>query len=296
MSDVPELNALALARGLQNGIRSNSERPSRFDLVPRKTHRLNAKDFPQRSVNCKSTRRGTRVDPLLISAASGMKARMESLDMLANNLANTGTSGFKADREFYTLYQQALPLVETRWTDFSQGMVLPTGKPLDLALSGRGFFALNGPGGAVYTRNGNFRISTRNQLESAEGYPLRNLLDMGRPIPVDPQQEIAVSKDGTVTQGGQSIGQIEIASLPTAVDQVAKLGSSYFALVNSAAGGLPAPATEVLEGQLEQSNVPVADSAVRLVTIMRQFEMLQKAVNIGSEMSKEAIQEVAKVG
>ena len=105
------------------------------------------------------------MDPLLISAASGMKARMDSLDMLANNLANSGTSGFKADREFYSLYEQQLPVVETHWTDFSQGTVLPTGNPLNLALSGNGFFALTGPAGIVYTRNGNFRISKANQLD-----------------------------------------------------------------------------------------------------------------------------------
>ncbi len=106
------------------------------------------------------------MDPLLISAASGMKARMESLNMLANNIANSGTSGFKADREFYNLYQQELPLIENRWTDFSQGTVLATGNPLNMALSGTGFFALNGPGGTVYTRNGNFQVSKSNQLET----------------------------------------------------------------------------------------------------------------------------------
>jgi flagellar basal-body rod protein FlgF len=236
------------------------------------------------------------VDPLLISAASGMKARMESLDMLANNIANSGTSGFKADREFYNLYQQELPLVENRWTDFSQGTVLATGNALNLALSGPGFFALNGPAGTVYTRNGNFQISKSNQLETPDGYTLRNTLDQGRPIRVDPAQDIVIGKDGTVAQGGQPVGKIEIGQIPTAADQVAKLGTSYFALVSGAGTATPVPATEVLQGQLEQSNVPVADFAVRLVNVMRQFEMLQKAMNIGSQMSKEAIQEVARVG
>jgi len=239
------------------------------------------------------------MDPLLISAASGMKARMESLDMLANNLANSGTSGFKADREFYSLYQQQLPVIETRWTDFSQGTTLPTGNPLNLALSGNGFFALNGPAGIVYTRNGSFQISQGNQLASAEGYTLRNTLDMGKPITVDPAQDIVIGKDGTVTQGGQTVGQIEIGLLPSAVDQVSKLGNSYFALVSSAGSATPtgaAPASaEIQQGHLEQSNVPVADVAVRLVSVMRQFEMLQKAMNISSEMSKQAVQEVAKV-
>src|SRR5579871_1171642 len=104
------------------------------------------------------------MDPLLISAASGMKARMESLDMLANNIANTGTAGFKADREFYGLFEQELPVIERQWTDFSQGMVTPTGNPLNLALSGQGYFALNSPTGVVYTRNGNFQVSKSNQL------------------------------------------------------------------------------------------------------------------------------------
>jgi flagellar basal body rod protein FlgG len=234
------------------------------------------------------------MDPLMISAASGMKARMESLDLLANNLANSGTSGFKADSEFYSLYEQQLPVIENRWTDFSQGAVLPTGNPLDLGLSGAGFFALNGPLGTVYTRNGSFRVSKTNQLASAEGYTIRNLLDMGRPITIDPAQEVAIGKDGTVSQGGQSIGQIELGKLPPAIEQVGKLGNSYFALVE---GAVPArdEDTEIHQGQLEQSNVTVADSAVRLVSVMRQFEMLQKAMNIGSEMSKSAIQEVAKV-
>src|SRR6266849_4381319 len=99
------------------------------------------------------------MDPLLISAASGMKARMDSLDMLANNLANTGTAGFKADREFSGLYQEALPMVEKQWTDYSQGVLTPTGNSLDLALSGKGFFALNSPGGVIYSRGGEFQLS-----------------------------------------------------------------------------------------------------------------------------------------
>jgi flagellar basal body rod protein FlgG len=234
------------------------------------------------------------MDPILISAASGMKARMESLDMLANNIANSGTAGFKADREFYNLYQQELPVIETQWTDFSQGTVLPTGNPLNLALSGKGFFALNGPSGTVYTRNGNFQISKTNQIGTSEGYTLRNVLDKGNPMTVDAAEPITIDKDGMVTQGGQQVGQIEVSEIPSAANGLNKLGNSYFSLNLGAASS--AQGTEILQGQLEQSNVPVAESAVRLVSVMRQFEMLQKAMNLTSQMNKEAIQEVAKVG
>src|ERR1051325_1475953 len=122
------------------------------------------------------------MDPMTATAASGLRARMESLDLLANNIANTSTEGYKADREFYTLYTApeaesdptaSMPLIERPWIDFSQGTLHATGNPLDLALSGKGFFAVNGPSGVLYTRNGNFRLSASGVLETAEGYPLR---------------------------------------------------------------------------------------------------------------------------
>jgi flagellar basal-body rod protein FlgF len=235
------------------------------------------------------------MDPLLISAASGMKARTDSLDMLANNMANSGTSGFKADREFYNLYEQSLPTVERQYTDFSQGQFLQTGNSLNAALNGKGFFALNSPSGIVYTRAGTFRVSTpANQLETAEGYTLRNVIDNGEPITVDPLQKVEIAKDGTVSQGGQTLGQIEIAQLASPSDSLKKLGSTYFALIDKNAATPVATDTEILQGQLEQSNVPVGESAVKLVSIMRQFEMMQKAINIGTEMNKQAITEVAK--
>jgi len=235
------------------------------------------------------------MDSLLISAASGMRARMQSLDMLANNIANTGTAGFKADREFYNLYEHELPLVESQWTDFSQGSLTVTGSPLTAALSGPGFFALNGPTGTVYTRDGNFRVSKTNQLVSPEGYPVRNVLDQGRPITVDPLQSIGIDKTGVVTQGGQPLGQMEVDQIPSAASALTKLGNTYFAIVSKNISATPVPDTEVLQGQIEQSNVPVTDAAVHLISVMRQFEMLQKAMNVGTEMNKSAIQEVAKV-
>ena len=235
------------------------------------------------------------MDALLISAASGMKARMESLDMLANNMSNSNTVGFKADKEFYSLYQQALPLIEKQWTDFSQGTLTPTGNPLDLGLSGQGFFALNSPGGVVYTRSGQFRVSKSNQLETADGYTLRDAMNNGQPVTVDPSQPVDIAKDGTVQQGGQTIAQIEVGGIENAAQALAKRGSSYFIFASLPGKSTPAPATEIRQGSLEQSNVPVADSAVRLVSIMRQFEMLQKAMSVGADMNKQAVEEVAKV-
>src|SRR5580693_8051989 len=224
------------------------------------------------------------MDPLLISAASGMKARMDTLDMLANNIANSATTGFKSDREFYDLYDQHLPGIKTQWTDFSQGSMVATGNPLNLALSGKGMFALNSPNGVVYSRTGDFRISKTNQIETPEGYTIRNLLDQGLPITVDPDQPIDISKDGTVSQSGQALGQIQVDSPDSTPQALSRLGNSYF----MSGAGVPVSkasnSTEILQGEVEQSNVSVSESAVRLVGVMRQFEMLQKAMNISSDM------------
>lgn len=216
--------------------------------------------------------------------------------MLANNIANTGTAGFKADREFNSLFEQQLPVVERQWTDFSQGTLLPTGNPLNMALSGGGLFALNSPAGTVFTRNGDFRISKMNQIETSDGYTVRNVLDKGKPIVVDPLQPIEVGKDGVVRQDGQDLGQMEIDSPESDPLSMSKLGSSYFIMADKNAAPPMARGTEVLQGQIEQSNVPVAESAVKLVGVMRQFEMLQKAITLDADMSRKAIDEVAKVG
>lgn len=233
------------------------------------------------------------MDPLLITAASGMKARMESLDMLANNMANSGTNGFKADREFYSLFKQELPVIETRWTDFSQGTVMPTGNPLDLALEGKGFFALNSPTGVVYSRGGTFQVSGSNQLATPEGYTLRNTHNNGQPIAIDPLRPFEIDRGGVVKQNGQELGQLEISGFGNATQALGKLGSSYFAQLDPA-GAITAPDAVVKQGSVEQSNVPVTDAAVRLISVMRQFEMLQRAMSVGAEMNKRAIDEVAR--
>jgi flagellar basal-body rod protein FlgF len=242
------------------------------------------------------------MDPITAIAASGLRARMESLDLLANNVANASTGGYKADREFYSLYvapeaaggdaNATMPVIERPWTDHSQGMMQSTGNPLDLALSGRGFFAVNGPSGPLYTRNGNFRVSAGGNLVTGDGYPLRS--QQGTPLSVAATLPVQVSADGTVTQEGAVIGRLEVADF-TSTAGLAKQGSNYFRVADAAqSAAAPAGAT-VAQGQLEASNTGSADAAVRLIGVMRQFEMLQKAVSLGADMNRRAIEEVAKV-
>lgn len=233
-----------------------------------------------------------------------MRARMESLDMLANNIANTSTVAFKADREFYGVYvseqdpggpnQLESPLIEKHWTDFTQGTLLPTGNSLDVALTGNGFFAVDSPSGPLYTRNGAFRMGKAGSLETQDGYRVRVIKPDGRPAVLDPSKPVDIAPDGSVRQEGQELGRIETADLGND-SAVSKRGSTYFQWLGT---GVPKPApaaTEMKQGVVESSNVPVAESAVRLVSVMRQFEMLQRAVTLGSEMNRRSLEEVAKV-
>ena len=242
------------------------------------------------------------MDNISISAASGMRARLESLELLANNLANIETSGYKADKEFYSLYTSldatndpatgdlsTLPVIESQWTDIAQGELRNTTNPLDFAIDGDGLFAVQTTRGIRYTRNGNFRVLPSGALATSDGNPVR--AQGGGQIVLRPNLPVDVFSDGTVRQGLQTVGQMEVVSFDRS--SINKEGSNYWA---AAPGARSKPAAgAILQGKLEQSNVGTAESAVRLVTIMRQFEMLQKAASIGNDLNKQAIEQVARV-
>ena len=246
------------------------------------------------------------MDPLTVAAASGMKSRMESLSLMANNLANSGTSGYKSDSEFYGLYVGAdasgsaedgsastSPEIERQWTDFSQGPLQPTGNPFDVALSGRGFLAVNGPSGVLYTRNGSLHVSKSGELVTGDGYPVR--ATGGGSLAVTSGKPVEIDKDGTVRQDGATLGQLAVVDFKS-TDSLKKQSGACF--LNDDAKNPPVAAAnvQVEQGQTEGSNVAVPEAAMRLVGVMRQFEMLQKAVLMGVDMNRKAIEEVAKVG
>jgi flagellar basal-body rod protein FlgF len=243
------------------------------------------------------------MDQISVLAAAGMQARMQSLDLVANNMANASTNGYKGDSEFYSVFTSeaadddgsgvptTLPMIQRQWTDLSQGLLEPTNNPADFALSGKGFFVVTGPSGPLYTRSGSFKVASSGTLASSDGYPV--LAQGGAPINADATQPIEISQDGTVSQGGQSLGQLQLVDFndPSAL---VKQGNNYFRNTSSQAPN-DASDVQVYQGKVEASNVSAAHSAVRLVGLTRQFEMLQKAISLAGDMNKKAIEEVAKV-
>jgi flagellar basal-body rod protein FlgG len=162
-----------------------------------------------------------------------------------------------------------------------------------VALSGQGFFSISGPNGTLYTRNGGFHLAADGRLVTAEGYSVRSV--SGGSLTAQSSLPIDIAQDGTVVQDGQAIGQLDVADF-TSTAGLAKQGGNYFRVADPSAKPAAPSGTTVEQGKLEASNTGTAESAVRLVSIMRQFEMLQKAVTIGNDMSKQAIEQVAKVG
>jgi len=243
------------------------------------------------------------MDQISAIAASGLRARLQSLDLLANNMANASTNGYKGDGEFYSLFTSDAaepdangdvarsPMIERQWTDFAQGLIQQTNNPLDVALSGKGFFTVKTPSGNLYTRNGSFHLATDGTISTEDGYPVLNT--DGEPVKVDPKQKIDISPDGVVHQKGQELGKLQVVQFKDTTTLL-KQGNTNF---KNESDQKPAAAAnvQVQQGKIETSNVNAAHGAVRLVGVMRQFELMQKAISISNDMGKKAIEEVAKI-
>lgn len=247
------------------------------------------------------------MDPLTTTAAAGMRSRLETLDLIANDLANVSTPGFKADREAYSLYlspdsldgldyggapQTTAPVIEQNRTDYSQGLLNSTGNNSDLALSGPGFFQVDGPNGPLVTRNGRLQVTHDGRLTTQDGYELATVEP--RRIRLNPDLPFSVDRDGTVRQEGAAIGALKLVDLGPGT-QLPRREGLYFSLDTRDLTRLTPARAEVQQGSLEASNYSASEAAVKLVGVLRQFEALQRATQLGAEMGRRAIEEVARV-
>jgi flagellar basal-body rod protein FlgG len=129
-------------------------------------------------------------------------------------------------------------------------------------------------------------------LATAEGYPVRSV--DGTPLKLDPAKPVEITSDGSVLQRGVLAGRLAIVDFDAGA--LVKRGGAYFQAVDPSRPPSGSVSTSVEQGRLETSNGGAAEAAVRLVAVMRQFEMLQKAAETAGEMNRKAVAEVAKVG
>jgi flagellar basal-body rod protein FlgF len=243
------------------------------------------------------------MDQGLLIAAAGMRAQIETLELLGNNLANAATTGFKGDREFFRLFQTELTradpnTAETRWMpvvqgsmiDFDQGPLARTEGSLDVALSGPGFLTVEAPDGThLYTRNGGFRLSAQGRLETSEGYPV--LDSSGAAIQIPASEEIHIGDSGMIRAGDLNLAQLDVVRFEGR-PPLTKAGQSYF----QAPQGVetqPASGTMVKQGYLESSNVSVPLAAVQLIQTSRSFQMLSRIASlVADEMDGRAVEQL----
>lgn len=254
----------------------------------------------------------TGMDSGLYAAYTGLLARTQALDTAANNLANAGTTGFRAQRDFFSgvltggMDQESsagasqvgqsvndFGILGGNLLDMGQGELTATGDPLDFALQGQGFFAIQTANGVRYTRDGSFRRSAAGTLETSAGEPV---LDVNQQSITIPSGAVHVGPDGSIsvtTQDGNAIvGQVGVFDFSDRSVLEAE-GTNRF----SADGAKPVTGKATLvQGSVEESNEDAIHGTMQLVLVQRQAEMMQKALSVfDTSFDKVAAEDLPRV-
>ncbi len=252
----------------------------------------------------------------LYTAATGMESLQSKLDVIANNLANVNTTAFKQGRANFEdlIYRQEVlpgakdsagnptPLgiafglgseVQSTQNDFTQGAPTQTGRPLDVAIQGDGFFQVTDPSGTIlYSRAGNFSVNANNQLVVGSATTGR-LLDPAVTIPADATQ-VSISPQGqiSVTQGTnpnlQQIAQMQMARFVNPQGLLNLGDNLYGATEASGTAQVGVPGQNglgtLLQNNLEASNVQPVQQLIDLITTQRSFELNSQAIQAGDQI------------
>ncbi len=230
----------------------------------------------------------------LYTAAAGMSAQQQQLDAIAGDLANLSTTGYKAQRvAFGDLLYSTVKVAGTETKSgagasarllggsTAQGTIVDSGRPLDLAIEGPGFFQVTGPNGQpALTRDGAFGVNARGEITDAEGNRLAPPVTL--PAGVSPES-VTVAPDGAVTAGARRLGQIQLVTVPSP-DHLLAAGQSLF--TPTAASGAPQAASgaHIRQGALEQSNVDLGREMTTMVQTERDYQLSSSAIQTESQM------------
>ncbi len=254
----------------------------------------------------------------MYSAAFGAMAAEHRLNMVANNLANVNTTGYKKDslafhdtflrfahdymidskpflrdKEMWPTPQvKARPRLSSQQTDFMQGHLEVTGNPLDLGLQGEGFFKVRTPQGDFFTRNGRFTVNAEGVLVNEEGF---TVLAQGGPLQVPMGAQVTVDASGMLRDKDQEFGRLDVVTVdnPKNLEKIGK--NLYQAKKGKEVAETPITRdTAVTQGFLEKANVEVVEEMVSLIEVQRGFELYQKMITTTSDLDQKAIDQVGR--
>ncbi|MHB8346862.1 MAG: flagellar basal-body rod protein FlgF [Acidiferrobacterales bacterium] len=241
------------------------------------------------------------MDHMLYVAMSGASQTMLAEAANDNNLANADTIGFRADIEAsrsMPVYGPGYPtqvyaMQERAGVDFKPGIIQSTGRPLDVAINGSGFIAVQAPDGSeAYTRAGNLQVTANGILTTGAGYPV---IGNSGPIAIPPSQKITIGSDGTISvlPAGETpeamavIDRIKLVDPP--VGSLMKGSDGLIRMQNGSSA--PADANvKLVTGSIESSNVNVVDAMVNMISLARKFEMQIKMMHTTQQDDTSAAQ------
>lgn len=263
----------------------------------------------------------------IYAATSAGIAQERAMEIISNNLANMNTNGFKADRLMFQSYLQksareaaanppttdeirkgyasignndtVYKIGSQSYTDYSQGSLLTTGNPLDVALNGKGFLVVQTPDGERYTRGGSLKLDLSGTLVTSEGYAV--LDSNGQNINVGTvMKPISIAEDGTVSvadTGSTSVADVVPMGKMKMVDfsdrtQLEKIGVGLY---KAADGASPEQSdAQIKQGFLEGSNINPVGEMTRMITGQRAYDSMQKAIQSQDEINQRLISDVAR--
>lgn len=254
----------------------------------------------------------------LYTAYTGMLNEQHRMDTLSNNMANVTTVGFKKEGTTSQAFDDVLAVkikdstvgynlvqregimrpgvkIGENYVDWSEGSFRITDNPLDIAIAGDGFFAIEftnkaGETRTMYTRNGQFTMNTEGYLVNSDGDYV--LDENSKRIQLDPNQEVAISRNGNITQGERVVGKIQLADFDD-YDYLEKYGENYYYPVEGAS--MKNGTGQMYAGYLETANVSVVQEMVNLITISRQYESNQKIIQTIDSSLEVAVNQLGKV-
>lgn len=244
-------------------------------------------------------------NPSYIALSQQMALRRQ-MDVIATNIANVSTSGFKAERIMFAEMvaakapypasggpRQGLSFVNQvgMLRDVSDGAMTQTGNTLDLAITGPGYFVVETPSGPRYTRQGNFRLDQDGRIVTSDGYPLMD--EQGRPISVRPgETRIEISAKGVVNTEGGEAGRIRLVGFENE-QALRKVGAGLYDTEEQPVA--IDPSAEVRQGMIEGSNVKAVTEITTMMEILRRYQSAQRIIESEHELGRKAIEKLSRV-
>ncbi len=222
-------------------------------------------------------------------------ALMQEFYIITHNLANVSTVGYKrrcnafsrsleAQGSDWETYSPGTIELDSAF-DFSQGSITQTGRALDLALYGKGFFVIETTEGPLYTRNGMFRTNSNGQIVDSEG---RTVAGEAGPIMIPGGvglSQLSVASDGSISAGGTAIGRFSIVDFGADEDKLVPAGANRYRMPEEGIVPVAAEQIVVKQGYLESSNVKMVDELVDMIMVSRLYEANMKVVSSQTQTS-----------